>query len=201
MTSPILSLTDTLKAAELDDLGLEEQSVQLMLEDFTDYLVTEHTGRNRKNRYGTEHLDSDEIPDRKGREGQTHINMSFDDIQYLFDDRVAANSYGLPEEGSENAFGALFGASYALKRHRIAQRDSFSEESQIEFKDSIENDHQLRNFMEAGAYEIRRKIMGDQGYDYPELQNIMNPEAAMEAYNEIVQEVTGEELADRLMDY
>lgn len=200
MENSSISTSETVEASGLEQYGITEESVETVISDFTDYFSVRHTGKTQENTYDTEHLDSDEIPERIGREGETRVNLGLDDLQYLFADRVKNNRYDLPETDTRDAFGALFGASYALKRHLIAE-NGFTEESYEEFKDDIQNNQELKNFLESGAYEIRRDIMGDQGYNYEKLTEIMNPETALEAYNDIVQEATGETLSDNLMDY
>lgn len=200
MNISLLEAEEVIDTAGLEKHDLDIDSVNTLVDDFTDFIVTKNTGKAKSSTYGTDNLHRDEMPDTEGREGETQVRMSFDDIQYFFRDQLAEDAYGLPQENTEEAFGALFGASYALQRQQIAE-NGFSEDSPVQMEKDIEDDEQFQRFMEAGGYEIRMNLIGDSGLDYELLEEQMSYEQAMETYDEVLTEMTGEGMSETSMDF
>ena len=185
----------------LDEHGVEEDDLETMLDVMPMYGFVDNKGQlDDSEEYPfTEEgmLDDDEKPDSVGREGESELGLAYDDFQYHFEGMIDGESFSnvsddeildLPEENTREAAGALFGASYALFRDEVME-DGYPAEHNS-FEQNIDSQEGRERFLEEGALEIQGEVMGPWGYDHEKMNEIMDPDTALEAYNDVAEQLT-----------
>lgn len=180
-----------LEHLEQYDMGTDE--VETVLEELPEYAVIENKGQLAESidyPFDSEGaLDSDEVPEPRGREGESSLGIGYSDFEVLYTGMAGEGSFNVsedqridvPEENQEEALGALFGTSYALFRYDVMEGGLNADHST--FKQDIESQEEKETFMEEGGMEIQGEIMGAWGYDHELMNEIMDPEQALESYH------------------
>jgi len=140
-------------------------------------------------------LDDEEKPDQVGREGESELTLGYSDFEVHYAGMIDEESFSnisedeildLPEENRREAAGALFGASYALFRNQVMEEGYPAEHSS--FKQDIESQEERESFLEEGAIEIKGEVMGPWGYEHEKMNEIIDADTALKAYNDVAQE-------------
>lgn len=190
---------DVIRVAGLDKYGVKQEDLEIILDELPAYALIDNKGQMAESRdYPfTEDgiLDEDEKPDQIGREGESRLNIGYDDLQYHLAGMVGKGSFNvpddqrldLPEENQEEALGALFGASYAVFRKNVMETGFPADHAT--FNQDIESQEERQRFLEEGAYEIQGEVMGPWGYDHELMNDVMDVNTALEVYNEVVDQI------------
>jgi hypothetical protein len=141
-------------------------------------------------------LDEEETADHVGRDGESELSFAYDDFQYHFEGMIDGESFSnisedelldLPKENSREAAGALFGASYALLRDQVMEEGYPAEHAS--FEQNIDSKEARERFFEEGALEIKGEVMGPWGYSHEKMNEIMDADIALKAYNDVAGEI------------
>ncbi len=193
------SLTQEADLEHLEQYGTGREDVETMLDELPEYAVVENKGQLGESRdypFDSEGaLDSDEVPEPRGREGESSLGIGYSDFEVLYagmageKDINISEDQGLdvPEENTEKALGALFGTSYALFRYDVMENGLSADHST--FKQDIETQEERERFMEEGAVEIQGEIMGPWSYDHDIMNEVMDPRQALDTYNSVAEEL------------
>jgi hypothetical protein len=57
------------------------------------------------------------------------------------------------------------------------------------FKQEIDSEEERAKFFEEGEYEIKGEIMGQWGYDHELMNEVMDPDQALETYHNMAEEL------------
>jgi hypothetical protein len=184
----------------LKEYGISESDLETLLDVMPMYGRVNNKGQlddSEKSPFTDDGiLDSEEKPEKVGRKGESELSFGYDDFQYHFERLIDGESSGnvsddevldLPEENRREAAGALFGASYAVFRNQVAQEGYPAEHHS--FEQDIESHDEKKLFFEEGALEIQGEIMGSWGYDHETMNEIMDADAALKAYNSVAEEM------------
>lgn len=185
----------------LDEYKIEENDLETMLDVMPMYGIVDNKGQlgDAEEYPFTEDgmLDDEEKPDKVGREGESEMSFAYDDFQYHFAGMIDGESFSntsedeildLPEENRREAAGALFGASYALFRDEVME-EGYPAEHQS-FKQNIDSQEEREKFLEEGAVEIKGEVMGPWGFDHEKMNEVMDADTALEAYNDVAKQIT-----------
>lgn len=187
------SITQNADLGHLEQYGMGADDVETVLDELPEYAVVENKGQLGESRdypFDSEGaLDSDEVPEPRGREGESSLGIGYSDFEVLYTGMAGEGNFDvpedqrldLPEEKQEEALGALFGTSYALLRYDVMENGLSADHST--FKQDIETQEEKERFMEEGAVEIQGEIMGSWSYDHEIMNEIMDSEQALESYH------------------
>jgi len=184
----------------LEEYGVGEDDLETMLDIMPMYGFVDNKGQLDDSMESpfTEDgiLDDEEKPDQVGREGESELGFAYDDFQYHFEGMIDGESFSnisedeildLPEENRKEAAGVLFGASYALFRNQVMEEGYPAEHDS--FEQDIETQEERERFLEEGAVEIEGEVMGPWGYDHERMNEVMDADTALEAYNDVAEEI------------
>jgi len=184
----------------LDQYRIEEDDLETILDVMPAYGFVENKGQlgdSQEHSFTEEGmLDDEEKPDQVGREGESELSFAYDDFQYHFEGMIDGESFSnisddevldLPEENRREAAGALFGASYALFRNQVMEEGYPAEHAS--FEQDIDSQGERERFLEEGAVEIKGEVMGPWGYEHERMNEVMDADVALEAYNDVAEEV------------
>lgn len=187
------SVTQEADLGHLEQYGMGVDEVETVLEELPEYAVVENKGQldeSENYHYGSGGtLDDDEVPEPRGREGESSLKIGYSDFEVLYSGMAGEANFDVsedqrldvPAENQEEALGALFGTSYALFRYEVMEGGLPADHST--FKQDIETQEERERFMEEGAVEIKGTIMGPWGYDHDIMNEVMDPEEALESFH------------------
>lgn len=188
-----------LQLPSLEQHNIQQNDIETMLEVLPDYGMVKNKGQLEEQRnysLGNEgFLEEDEKPKPVGRTGESSLKIAYDDFQYHFAGMTGQGEFNvpdheklnIPEENTDQALGALFGASYALFRDEVITNGHPADHS--EFKQDIETQEERDAFFDEGAYELQGEVMGQWGYDHKTMNEIMDAEEALNVYREVTDQI------------
>jgi|APHM01.1.fsa_nt_gi hypothetical protein len=184
----------------LNEYEIEQEDLKTMLDVMPMYGFVDNKGQledSNEYPFGEDGiLDDDEKPDNVGREGESELRFAYDDFQYHLEGMIDGESFSnisddevlnLPEEDRKEAAGAVFGASYALFRNQVIEEGYPAEHA--EFKQDIQSQEEKRRFLEEGSFEIQGAVIGPWGYDHERMNEVMDADVALKAYNDVAEEL------------
>ncbi|WP_414837448.1 hypothetical protein ACK3SF_04205 [Candidatus Nanosalina sp. VS9-1] len=186
------SLTQIADLGHLEQYGMGADDVEAVLDELPEYAVIENKGQLAESSdypFDSEGaLDADEVPEPRGREGESSLGIGYSDFEVLYagmagerDFNLDAQMLDVPEENTEEALGALFGTSYALFRYEVMEGGLPADHST--FRQDIDTQEEKEKFLEEGAVEIQGEIMGPWGYDHDLMNEVMDAQQALESYH------------------
>ncbi len=190
---------DLIQVTDFEEYGLEQEDVEVMLDVMPMYGIVENKGQlgEQQDYHFSEDgiLEDDEKPEQVGREGESSLGFAYDDFQYHLAGMIGEGSFNvkkeeqlnLPEYSQKEAAGALFGASYALFRNQVMEEGFPADHAS--FNQDIESDEERERFLEEGAYEIEGEVMGPWGYDHEMMNEVIDPDTALEVYNQVAEKL------------
>lgn len=193
-----MNLSSVHDVPKLDDYGINENDLETMLDVMPMYGQVDNKGQlddSIESPFTDDGmLDDEEKPDQVGREGESELNFAYDDFQYHFEGMIDGESFSnisdeeildLPVENRTEAAGALFGASYALFRNQVMEEGYPAEHAS--FEQDIDSQDERERFLEEGAVEIKGEVMGPWGYDHERMNEVMDANVALKAYNDVAE--------------
>lgn len=194
-----MSFDEIVRVSGLEEHGLDGSDVEALMNVMPEYAVVKDVGEigeEKSSHYsGHEMLDEGEVPGQRLREGESRLRIGYSDFEAHLADMAREVEFDvsdeerldLPDGNREEALGALFGASYAFFRHRVA-KDGIPV-SHTSFSQELENQDDIERFLQEGSYDIRGEIAGGWGYDHQLMNEIIDVDTALEAYNDVAEEI------------